>query len=242
MFNAPLAVLLLFSAVLQSPSPAQRRGATTGPVTFAVSVQDSTGAPLTDVRVSMSGPVARTSRTERGRIVFENLPSGAYHFRFEKDGFDRIERDVTGRGSAPIDVKVTLPRSAPPLEPVRALPPAPVQEQAPGKAVAIDMPAFIEKYYVGRAAGKMTPMACAAGGEATLLQMNDSIAEHAHRDADEFLYVIAGQGAVRLGQRVEALGPGVFMMIPRGALHVITPAIKKPLVVLSIRAGEKCGA
>jgi mannose-6-phosphate isomerase-like protein (cupin superfamily) len=109
------------------------------------------------------------------------------------------------------------------------------------KPVAIDMPAFIEKYYVGRAAGKTTAITCATGGDANLLQLNDGLAEHTHADADEFLYVIAGQGAVRMGEKVEALGPGVFRMIPRGTAHVITPAVKKPLVALSLKAGEKCG-
>ena len=84
------------------------------------------------------------------------------------------------------------------------------------KVVAIDMLAFIEKNYIRRAAGKTTPVACATGGDATLLQLNEPMAEHAHDDADEFFYVIAGQGAVRLGERVEALGPGVFILIPRG--------------------------
>jgi hypothetical protein len=46
------------------------------------------------------------------------------------------------------------------------------------------MPAFIEKYYVGKASGKTTPMACSDGGSATLVQANDAIAEHTHaRDA-----------------------------------------------------------
>ena len=74
-----------------------------------------------------------------------------------------------------------------------------------------------------------------------LLQLNEPMSEHAHDDADEFFYVIAGQGAVRLGERVEALAPGVFILIPRGMAHLITPAVKKPLEILSLRAGATCG-
>ena len=101
------------------------------------------------------------------------------------------------------------------------------------------MPAFIEKNYVAKAAGKMTPMACATGGAATLVQINEPLAEHSHGDADEFIYVIAGQGDARLAGRVEPLGPAVFMMIPRGTPHTFT-ATKKPLVLVSTRAGERC--
>jgi len=240
--------VLLTTVLFTSPAVAQRRGAapapTTGSVTFAVSVQDSTGAPIPNVAVTLTGPVSRNARTEGGRIAFESLPAGAYKFRFDKEGFVPLERELTARGAAPIDVKVTLDALPPPPTP----PPAPAPSPAPtaghvvnAKPVAIDMPAFIEKYYVGRAAGKTTAITCATGGDASLLQLNDGLAEHTHADADEFIYVIAGQGAVRMGDRNEALGPGVFILVPRGLAHVITPGAKKPLVMLTLRAGEQCG-
>ena len=240
--------VLLITVLFASPLAAQRRGAapapTTGVVSFAVSVQDSTGAPIPQVNVTLTGPVSRNARTEGGRIAFESLPAGAYKFRFDKEGFVPLERELTARGATPIDVKVTLTAMPPPPAP----PPAPVPEPTPtagrvinAKPIAIDMPAFIEHYYVGRAASKTTAITCATGGEASLIQLNDGLAEQTHADADEFLYVIAGQGAVRMGEKVEALGPGVFMMIPRGLAHVVTPAVKKPLVMLMMRAGEKCG-
>jgi mannose-6-phosphate isomerase-like protein (cupin superfamily) len=187
--------------------------------------------------VIVSGPAARTARTEGGRAVFEGLPAGDYRFRFERTGYVTFERQVTGRGAKPIDVKVTLtPVGLPPLKPVGALPPPAVE----AKFVVLDMPAFIEKNYVGRAAGKATPLGCAAGGGGTLLQINDRVAEHTHDDADEFVYVVAGQGAIRLGERQETLGAGVFLMIPRRIAHTLTAGPKKPLVLVSVRAGEKC--
>jgi mannose-6-phosphate isomerase-like protein (cupin superfamily) len=101
------------------------------------------------------------------------------------------------------------------------------------------MPAFIEKNYVGKTAGKLTPMGCSTGGTATLMQINEPVAEHTHADADEFIYVIAGQGSASLAGRQEPLGPAVFLMIPRGMPHTLT-ASKKPLVLISTRAGETC--
>jgi mannose-6-phosphate isomerase-like protein (cupin superfamily) len=234
--------ILVFAAFV-SPLSAQRQGAGAGggSVTFAVAVTDPSGAPVPDVKVSVSGAAARTSRTEGGRIAFEGLPAGAYRMRFEKTGFVTLEREVTGRGGKPIDVKVTLtPVPAPPVPPigpVGALPPTPVDP----KLVVLDMPAFIEKNYVGRAVGKSTPLGCATGGPATLLQINEPVALHAHDDADEFIYVIAGQGMAQFGERKEPLGPAVFLMIPRGMAHTLTAGPKKPLVLVSIRAGEKCG-
>jgi mannose-6-phosphate isomerase-like protein (cupin superfamily) len=103
------------------------------------------------------------------------------------------------------------------------------------------MPAFVEKNFVGKASGKTTQMACAAGGSTTLIQVNEAIAEHVHADADEFIYVLAGEGTLKLGERVEPLGSGVFLMIPRGTAHAFAIGKKKPLVMFSTRAGEKCG-
>jgi len=237
-------VIVLFLALVAAaavPLPAQRRGApTSGRVTFAVFVADPSGGPIPDVKVTLTGPLARTSRTEGGRTVFENLPSGSYHFRFEKDGFVALDRDVTGRGAAPVDVKVTLTPVPPPPRPVPTVGPLPPPPAAGGKLVVLDMPAFIEKNYIGRASGKTTPMGCAPGGSSMLIQINDPIATHEHDDADEFIYVVAGQGMANMGERQESLGPGVYLLIPRGVAHGFTTGPKKPLVMISTRAGDRC--
>lgn len=227
--------ILLFTVTCVIPAEAQRRGAGGGPVTFAVAVSDPSGTPIPDVKVIVTGPAERTTRTEGGRIVFEGLPAGAYRFRFEKDGFIPLERELTGRGGAPIDVKATLTRLPPPP----AAPAAPPEPAVDATFVVLDMPAFIEKYYVGKAPGQTTPLGCATGGSSTLIQINEPLAEHTHGSADEFVYVIAGQGLAQVGDRKEPLGPGVFLMIPRGFAHTFT-ASKKPLVMVSTRAGEKC--
>jgi mannose-6-phosphate isomerase-like protein (cupin superfamily) len=222
---------------------AQRRGAapTTGPVTFAINVTDATGAPIGDVRVTLTGVVTRSTRTERGRTVFENLPSGQYTFKFEKAGFVTLEREVTGKGAKPLEVAVTLEREAPPpVKPIEPPPPPPPAPPTDMKIAVLDMPAFIEKNYIGRAAGKTTPMGCAAGGSSTLIQMNEPLAQHTHDDADEFIYVIAGQGLAKLSGREEPLGPAVFLMVPRGMPHTVTAGPKRPLVMMSVLAGDKC--
>jgi mannose-6-phosphate isomerase-like protein (cupin superfamily) len=235
-----LAILLVL--LVSGPASAQRRGApTTGPVTFAINVTDPSGAPVPDVRVTVTGVVTRTSRTERGRTVFENLPSGQYTLKFEKPGFVTVEKEVTGRGAKPIDVAVTLEREPEPEpKPVEKPLPPPPPPAADVKIAVLDMPAFIEKNYIGRAAGKTTPMGCAPGGSSTLLQMNEPLAQHTHDDADEFIYVIAGQGMAKLSGREESLGPAVFLMIPRGMPHTVTAGPKKPLVMMSVLAGDKC--
>lgn len=234
---------ILLALLVSGPAAAQRRGAapTTGPVTFAINVTDPSGAPVPDVRVTLTGVVTRTTRTERGRTVFENLPSGQYTLKFEKPGYITVDKDVTGRGAKPIDVSVTMEREPEPEpKPIEKPLPPPPAPAADLKMAVLDMPAFIEKNYIGRAAGKTTPMGCAPGGSSTLLQMNEPLAQHTHDDADEFIYVIAGQGVAKLSGREESLGPAVFLMIPRGMPHTVTTGPKKPLVMMSVLAGDRC--
>lgn len=230
--------LALMVVGLSAFSVAAQRGATSGPAAFAVFVTDPSGAPMTDVSVTLTGRAQKSGTTERGRIAFEDLPVGTYHFKFQKDGYDPVEQDVAGKRGAPVDVKVTMTPVPKPVPP-----PAPAPEPKPAvntHPVVLDMPAFIEKNYVGKGGGKTTPMACSDGGSATLVQANDGVAEHTHADADEFIYVIAGEGAVTLAQRNEPLSAGVFMMIPRGTAHAFTVGKKHPLVFVSTRAGEHC--
>src|SRR4029078_784079 len=92
------AVMLLLGGC-SFPLAAQRGAARTGPVTFAIVVKDAGRAPITDLKRAVTGPVQRNARTEGGRLVFENLPTGDYTFRFEKTGYGPVEEQVTGRGA-----------------------------------------------------------------------------------------------------------------------------------------------
>jgi mannose-6-phosphate isomerase-like protein (cupin superfamily) len=210
-----------------------------------VVVTDLEGSPIGGVKVSVEGPAARSATTEAGRIAFEDLPLGNYRLRFEREGFNTLERELTARGGAPMQIKVALsPAPKPPPPPPPPPPPGPVQTVAPRPLdvdpVAVDLPAFIEKNYIGRGAGKMSPLACSTGAGAALLQVRDPIAEHTHAEADEFLYVIAGEGSARVNGHELRLHAGVFMMVPRGVAHTLASAGKGPLELLSMRAGEAC--
>jgi hypothetical protein len=242
-FTTILAVMLMLGqAAAVRP---QRRPV--GNATLAIMVSDPAGDPLGDVKVTLAGPAQREVRTERGRIALENLPFGTYRLRFDREGFLSFEREVVARTGTPIDVKVTLtPEPAPPAPPpapVTPMPAKPAAASALNEApVAIDMTSFIEKNYIGRGGGKSSSLGCGAGGRALLMQVKDPINEHAHADADEFLYTIAGEGSVRAAGRDEPLRAGVFMMVPRGVPHIIVAVTRSPLMLLSIRAGEHCAA
>src|SRR5215471_11148907 len=137
------AVAAILAATL-APVGAQRRGASPGGVaTFAVLVSDPAGAPINDVKVTASGPAERGGRTESGgRLVFEGVPTGTYRFRFDKDGYLSFEREVTTKGSVPVDVKVTLtaaPLPPKPAEPAPPPPPPPAEHTVDAKVMALDL-------------------------------------------------------------------------------------------------------
>ena len=247
--RAPAAVA--FIALALAPLRAQQRGAPTtgarggGSVAFAVVVTDAaSGAPINDAKVTMTGASERSARTEAGRLAFEGLPAGAYRFRFDKDGYISLERELTARGAAPIDVKVTLTPAPPPPKPVEPVkpPPPPPEQTVDAKPMGLDLAAYYEKNAVGRrATGKASSLTCTTGGAATLLQINDPIKEHTHADSDEFVYVLAGEGNAHIGSLDEPMSAGMFLVVPRGMAHTFT-ATKKPVVVLSILAGDKCAS
>jgi hypothetical protein len=236
--------------VATAGAAAQRRSSAGGLATLAIMVSDGAGAPISDVKITVTatpdrpGVAPREARTERGRITFEDIPAGGYRLRFDREGYIPLERELTARAGTPMDVKVTLTAAPPPPAPPPA-PVAPVEPPAPALSadpVAIDMTSFIEKNYIGRGASKASPLTCTAGGPAVLIQVKEAVAEPARPDADEFLYVIAGEGIGRAGGRDQPLRPGTFMMVPRGVPRTLAAAGRSPLVLLAVRAGEKCAA
>lgn len=234
--------ILAAAATLATPAAgAQRRTqANAGAVSFAVTVTGPDGAPVDAVTVTVTGAAARSATTEGGRIAFEKMPAGDYTIRFDKDGYIPLERQLTARGRASIPVKVTLTPLPPPPAPPQP-PPASAPRVVHASPIAADVPSLIEQNYVGKAASKVTPLACATGGEEDIIQLNEPMPKHSHADADEFLYVVAGEGTSRIGSREDHVKAGSFVLVPRKTEHTLAPTSKGPLVVLSMRAGEHCG-
>ena len=239
-----LLVAVLFCCASTTGIAAQRRGAGGGPGTFAVSVTDPDGKPIPNVLVTLEGGVSRTVRTEGGRIALENLPPGTYLLRFEREGYLTLERELAARGGAPIDVKVTLkplpPPPAPPPPVAAPVPAAPTRPTVDAKAAVVDVPALIEKNWVGRNPSRATPISCGSDGLTQLIQLNEALMPHEHAESDETFYVVAGEGNAMVGGASHRLKAGVLVFVPRGNRHGLAPTGKNPLIVLSARPGEPC--
>ena len=220
------------------------------PLAMTVHVTDVTGAPVAGVAVSATGPVTREGVTALdGAVKFATIRTGGYRLRFAREGFITLERDVTVRAGQSAQIDVTLSAAPPPPPP--PAPPEPVKPPAPepapqppppiGEPKTVSVPAFVELNFIGgRAARKDSRLACVGTGAATLLQLREALVEQLHDATDEWLYVVAGEGALRVNDKEERLSAGTFSVVPRTMKHAIVPRGRNPLILISILTGEAC--
>jgi mannose-6-phosphate isomerase-like protein (cupin superfamily) len=232
----------------QSPQAAPARPVVAKPVstTLALQVTDGLGVPLPDVRVVVTGALSRNGSTGAdGNVRFATMKVGTYRLRFERDGFFTLEREVVVRaGEGPVIDVVLNPAPPPPKPPEPPPPPPPPPAKTlgpPGEVKVLDIPAFLDRNLIGSRDGrKESSLGCAATGRATLYQLRDPWATQAHPDADEWLYVVAGQGTLRAGSVDQHLQAGTFVLVPHTVEHSITPASRTPLILVSVVTGPEC--
>ncbi len=232
---------LVAPAWAQAPAPAPRARAKPKPT--QVIVRDVSGAPIQGVQVTVSGASQAEVETNDQGIAPVPLGPGTVRLRFEHDSFITLERDVTIRATAPAEIAVALNRAPPPPEPPPAPPaPEPARPTAvpAGPPVNISIPDFVDRSYVGREPLKESILSCMPSATARLIQLREPVGEHTHAEMDEVLYVVAGDGAVRVGSQVMSVSPGSMTAIPRGLPHTIERRGRNPLIVLSTLAGAPC--
>ncbi len=224
-----------------APAPVRRRPAAGAPVTVTITVFDKTGSPIGDVSVSMQSDQPREAKTTAGGIArFLTVKPGDYHLRFDRDEFVSLERDLTVKGGAPVDLEITLsPMPAPPAP--KAPEPTPAGNAPAGDAKALSVVDFLEGNHLsGRDPIKSDQLGCTASSRTTLLQIRDDLQEKSTPDADEVIYVVAGQGSLRLGNKDVALEAGGLAIVPRGTVRGLSRKGKNPFIVLSVVSGPPC--
>lgn len=154
---------------------------------------------------------------------------------------ERRSRSITDRE------EVTPVRTAPPVSQTVSPPPAPAPAPPPtpamapgGPAISVSIPDFVDRNYIGREPMKESILACKPLETVRLLQMREPIARHVHERLDEVVYVVAGEGAVKVGDESVALRPGSLIVLPHGSGHAFERRGKNPLVILSTLVGSAC--
>jgi mannose-6-phosphate isomerase-like protein (cupin superfamily) len=248
LFATGIAVMLVAGLGAQTRAPQKRPPQPRRPPTETqIIVRDQNGMALQGARIAVSGSMTRQATTGAdGTAALAALADGPYRLRFERDGFITLERELTMKGGQPGIIDVVLsPASPPPAARQPTATPAPAPASASAGASAepanVSIPAFLDKNFIGlRDPLKESVLGCTAGGTTRLLQLRDPLAGHVHPNLDEVLYVVAGDGAVRIGDQTTAVSPGSLTVIPRGVPHAIERRGKNPLVVISTLAGGPC--
>lgn len=227
----------------QTAPPAR---ATAKPATLTVQVTDALGAPLADAAVTATGPVAREGNTgPDGSLRLTNMRAGSYRLRFVREDSITLERDITLRAGESPTVDVTLSAAA--VAPAPIAHPAPSAFDAPaglgppGDPKVTPVPLFLEKNFIGgREARKDSQLGCTATGTATLHQLRDSWLSHTHDTAEEWIYVVAGEGTLRIGTTEQRVQAGTFSLVPHTVTHALIPQGRNPLILISVLSGPAC--
>jgi quercetin dioxygenase-like cupin family protein len=234
-----LAVAVLVPA---DQTAAQKKGGT-----LEIRVTDRTGEVLSGATVSAEGPVPRDgTTTDEGSLSLRNLPGGTYRLRFERDGFVTLEKEVTVKAGAPLTVHAALtPAPPPPPAPEPPPPPPPPPPAAPtltaGEPRVLSIPDFADKQLItNKEQTKETPIGCSGATATRVLQARSPIAAHTHADADEVLYVVAGDAMLSLGGKEQRMQSGTLAIVPRGMEHTITRRGGGPVILISTISGEPC--
>lgn len=235
----------------QAQQPRPQAGQGRGGLTLAVEVTDPGGNALEDVQVAVSGPVERSGTTgDKGTLALRTLRPGTYRLRFERDGFITLERELTVRAGSPASVSVALSPSpeppAPASKPAEAAEPRPAPDPEPARlprAVeprVLSIPDYLDDNLIGSQPQRTTLLGCAEGGTTRLLQIREPLPEQLHADVDELLYVVAGNGTLRLPNQETRMQPGHYALVPRGVPHSVRRDGRNPIILLSVLAGAPC--
>jgi mannose-6-phosphate isomerase-like protein (cupin superfamily) len=204
------------------------------------------GRTIPDAVVKASGPVDREATTDpSGLVTLNNMSPGTYRVRFEHPGFVTLEKEIAVAAGKPMRASATLNAAPPPPpppkpEPAPTPPPATAAPAGSYTPNSVDIPDLFEKNFIGSAAIKRSPIGCTASSTSTLLQLRDPVADHAHADADELIYVVAGEGTHKIGGKELSVSGGVFAIVPRGTTHSLTRRGRQPLVIISTLSGPPC--
>ena len=96
------------------------------------------------------------------------------------------------------------------------------------------------KNFINRDPRKDSPLGCTPTGTATLHQLREAWLNHSHADADEWIYVVAGEGTIRIGATDQRVSAGTFTLVPRTVTHALLPSGRNPFIVISVLSGPPC--
>jgi hypothetical protein len=234
----------------QAPRP---RAASTATTTALLFITNTSGSPIEGVTVNVMGPVDREVKSPgSGPTRIPGLRAGTYRVRFTHEDFITFEKEIAWRaGTAAPEVAITLnPAPEAPAPAATAPPPSTTKPEPaapklppPGTPKTMSLIDFIENNLIsGREPQKQSVLGCSGAGQALLWQIRDPWTGRQHEVADGMIYVVAGEGSFRLGDRDVNVTNGSFAVVPRGTTYGFNRKGRNPLIVLAVLSGAPCVA
>jgi hypothetical protein len=233
--------------------PAAPRRVAPSTATLEVKVVDRSGRPISDAHVIAQGPTSRDETADKsGTVTLKPMTPGTYRVRAEHEGFLALEKEVALRAAAaPTQAILSLSLAPPPPEPEPTPappppPPPPPVAAAPlgplGDPRTLSIPDLAEHSLSGKDPVKVFPIGCSGASLSRLIVLHDAIPAGANKDAEETLYLVAGEATLTLNGKDQAITPGWFAIVPRGTNYALGKKGKNPAILLSTVNGRPCGS
>src|SRR5262245_45952623 len=217
----------------QTPAPKPAGTSTSSAAVAKAAIVDllvttSAGLTIPGATVKADGPVSRQGTTGAdGHVVFQNMNPGTYRFRIEHDSFTTLEKEVAVAGGSRASTQAALTPGAKPAAPAAPPPPAPTPAQAmpalkPGEPRVMSLTDIAEQLLRAPDPIAERALGCSGATSSLLIRVKEALAAHTHADADEVLYIVAGDATLKLGDRDQNVAPGWFAVVPRGMSHTLT--------------------
>lgn len=232
-----------------TPAPPRRVAPSTA--TLEIRIVDRSGRPINEAHIAVQGPMSREDTADKnGTATFKTMTPGTYRVRAEGEGYVTLEREITVKGAAaPVQVLISLSAApvAPPPEPKPEPPPPPpppapaISMGTPGEPRTLSIPDLAEHSLSGRDPIKVFPIGCTGASQSRLIVLREAIPAGTNKDADETLYLVAGEATLTLGSsREQAITPGWFTIVPRGTSYALGRKGRNPAILLSTVFGRPC--
>jgi len=223
---------------------------TARPGSVALTVVTESGATLPGAAVSIRGAVDRQALAgPDGVATLLNIPPGTYRARISRDGYVTFEKEVTIRAGVRAASEAALsaaPAAPPPPPPAPKETPKPSPSQSEprgpvGAAKVLSLTDLAEKMLDEKAPLVEREIGCSVATASQLVLIRETLTSHTHADADEMLYVVAGDAVLKIADKETPFSFGSFAIVPRGQAHSITKRGRNAPIVLAIRSGHPCG-
>ena len=232
----------------QTPAPKPAGTSTSSPAKPAIVdllVTTPAGMTIPGATVKADGPVSRQGTTGAdGHVVFQNMNPGTYRFRIEHDSFTTLEKEVAVAGGSRASTQAALTPGSKPPAPAPP-PPAPTSTPAapalkPGEPRVSSLTDIAEQLLRAPDPIAERALGCSGATSSRLIRVKEALAAHTHADADEVLYIVAGDATLKLGDKDQNIAPGWFAVVPRGMSHTVTKRGRNPVLILSAISGPPC--